>query len=61
MQVKLTKISYIGTLLKVWFIQDYLGFDLDRSHCAWNIPTYIFLGERDQYFYFLVVRLSVIK
>jgi len=34
MQVKLTKISYIGTLLKVWFIQDYLGFDLDRSHCA---------------------------
>ena len=31
-QVKLTKISYIGILFKVWFIQDpfYSGFGLDR-------------------------------
>ena len=40
-QVKLTKFSYIGTLFKVWFIQDfnfhrvwfYTEFGLDRSHC----------------------------
>ena len=41
-QVKLTKISYIGTLLKGRFIQDsslyripvYSGFGLDRLHCT---------------------------
>ena len=44
MQLKLTKISYISILFKVWFIQDsglfrgwcrqvYSGIGVDRFHC----------------------------
>jgi hypothetical protein len=41
-QVILTNISTLGTVLKVWFIQDsvYSGFGLGRFHYIWTFNQY---------------------